>query len=317
MLSRVARSLYRLGAAAEHADHVARVIDVHVGLALDRGRAPEPGYWANVLELCGIPASDARHHESATEIAIVGADVASVRESVESARREAMAVRPSLSSEVYEALNALHWRLEAADWSANLHDFAIDVQRGVGLLYGLIDDSMAHDEAWEFLRLGRLLRRASNVEVLVTRKLAWLSDVDDPIEWAAVLRSCSAFEAYRWRFSAPVTPDGVAGFLLLDRTLPRSVRAAVSAALEGVRRVDGPGDSSLPHRLLGRLSNLFEYSVAAEIVADPTGFAAAYDEVARHLEDALSATYFRPTAVPAGQSVVAPPIWSSSQQQQQ
>ncbi len=317
MLSRVARSLYRLGAAAEHADHVARVIDVHVGLALDRGRAPEAGYWTRVLELCRIPSTAVQHHRDASEQAIVGHEVPSVRESVEAARREAMAVRPSLSSEVYESLNALHWRLEASDWRANLHDFAIDVQRGVGLLYGLIEDSMAHDEAWEFLRLGRMLRRASNVVILATRKLEWLRGVDDPIEWAAVLRSCSAFEAYRWRFSAPVTPEGVAGFLLLDRTLPRSARAAVSAALEGVRRVDAPGDSSLPHRLLGRLSNQFEYSVASEVVADPKGFMAAYDEVARHLEDALSATYFRPTAVPAGQPVVAPPIWSSSQQQQQ
>ena len=315
MLSRVARSLYRLGAAAEHADHVARVVDVHSVLALDRGRAPETGYWPNVLELCRIPSTHALHHRDAVELAIVGPDVPSVRGSVDAARREAMAVRPSLSSEVYESLNALHWRLDGVDWRGNLHDFAIDVQRGVGLLYGLIEDSMAHDEAWEFLRLGRMLRRASNVVILATRKLDWLSRVDDPIEWAAVLRSCSAFEAYRWRFSAPVTPEGVAGFLLLDRTLPRSARAAVAAALEGVRRVDGPGESSLPHRLLGRLSNLFEYSVAPEVVADPQGFLAGYDEVARHLEDALSGTYFRPTQVPAGQQVVAPPIWSSSQQQ--
>jgi uncharacterized alpha-E superfamily protein len=314
LLSRVARSLYRLGAAAEHADHVARVMDVHVGLALDRGRTPDAGYWTNTLELCGIVAPGAHHHETATEAAIVGVGVPSVRESVAGARRQAMAVRPSLSTEVYESLNALHWRLDATDWRAAFHDFSVDVQRGVALLYGLIDETMAHDEAWDFLRLGRQVERAGNVVLLATRKLSWLSDLDDPIEWAAVLRSCSAFEAYRWRFSAPVTPEGVARFLLLDTTLPRSARTAVAAALEGVRRVDGPGEPSAPYRLLGRLSTLFEYTVAEQVVADPVGFADAYAEIAGHLDDALSATYFRPMRVPTGQPVVAPPIWSSSQQ---
>jgi uncharacterized alpha-E superfamily protein len=40
MLSRVAGSLYRIGRMVERADQVARVVDVHLTLALDRGREP-------------------------------------------------------------------------------------------------------------------------------------------------------------------------------------------------------------------------------------------------------------------------------------
>jgi uncharacterized alpha-E superfamily protein len=309
-----------VGQAVERADHLARVVDVHLTLALDRGQATEPGYWARMLELVGLPAESRRQRAAAVEAAVLGQNPNSLRESVRAARRDAMAVRPSLSSEVYENLNALHRMVEVTESRTNFHDFSIGVQRGIALLHGLIDETMAHDEAWEFLQLGRQLLRAANVVRLVTRKLEWLADVDDPVEWAAVLRSCSAFEAYRWRFSTPVTPDGVARFLLLDRTLPRSARKAVSDALESVRRVDGPGDPSPPHRLLGRLSTLFEFTVADEVVADPRGFAQAYTNVATHLEDAFAGSYLRPTQLPTVHSVAAPPIWSSvtgRQQEQQ
>jgi uncharacterized alpha-E superfamily protein len=316
MLSRVAGSLYRIGRMVERADQVARVVDVHLTLALDRGREPEPEFWSRTLEVAGLPPAGAVDRHAALAAA-VGGSADALRPSVEGARREAMSVRPSLSTEAYEGLSELYWRLDSAGPEGNFHDYSVRVQRSVVLLYGLVDETMAHDEAWEFLRLGRHLERARSVVRLVSRKLEWLQEEDDPVEWAAVLRSCSAFEAYRWRFSAPVTAVRVGEFVLLDQTLPHSARQAVSEALAGARRIDGPGTRSAPYRLLGRLSALFEYTEAQEIVDDPTGFARAYAEVAAHLEDSLSATYFRPTRVPTRQPVSAPPIWTSSSQSQQ
>jgi uncharacterized alpha-E superfamily protein len=316
VLSRVAGSLYRLGKLVERADHLARVMDVHTTLVLDRGRDPGPDFWPQVLELAGLDPTSQINHEAALSVAVEG-DPGSLRASVQGARREAMSVRPSLSSEAYEGLNELYWALDAARPESNFHDFSVRVQRGVVLLYGLVDETMAHDEAWEFLRLGRQLERARSVVRLTTRKLDWLNLADDAVEWAGVLRSCMAFEAYRWRFSAAISPLRVAEFVLLDQTLPHSARWAVSEALAGVRRIDGPGTRSAPYRLLGRLSALFEYTDAQEIVDDPSGFARAYASIGAHVDDSLSATYFRPTRIPSGKPVVAPPIWSASEQSQQ
>jgi uncharacterized alpha-E superfamily protein len=312
VLSRVAGSLYRIGKLVEHADYLARVMDVHVTLVLDRGRDPGPVFWPRVLELAGLDPMAEIDLETALSVAVEGGP-GSLRASIQGARTEAMSVRPSISSEAYEGLNELYWALDSSRPGSNFHDFSVGVQRGVVLLYGLVDETMAHDEAWEFLRLGRQLERARGVVRLTTKKLDWLDD-DDAVEWAAVLRSCMAFEAYRWRFSAAITPLRVTEFVLLDHTLPHSARCAVSEALAGVRRIDGPGTRSLPYRLLGRLSALFEYTDAQEIVDDPSGFTRGYAGIAAHVDDSLSATYFRPTRVPSGQPVVAPPIWSTSQQ---
>jgi uncharacterized alpha-E superfamily protein len=316
MLSRVAGALYRLGRLVERADHLARVVDVHITLVLDRGREPESDFWPHVLELAGLDRTRDIDYRTALSAAVEGGP-GSLRESIQRARGEAMAVRPSLSSEAYEGLNELYWTLDATISEANFHDFSVRVQRGVVLLYGLVDETMAHDEAWEFLRLGRQLERARSVVRLATRKLDWLNRGDDAVEWAAVLRSCTAFEAYRWRFSDAITALRVAEFVLLDQTLPHSARRAVAEALAGVHRIDGPGTRSGPYRLLGRLSALFEYTDAREVVDDPSGFSRAYLSAAAHVEDSLSATYFRPTRVPLGQPAVAPPIWNSSEQSNQ
>ena len=42
----------------------------------------------------------------------------------------------------------------------------------------------------------------------------------DDVQWAAVLRSASAFEMYRKRFGR-ISPDRIVEFLLLDRWLAR------------------------------------------------------------------------------------------------
>ena len=314
MLSRVAGSLHLVGGLLERADHLARVLDVHVTLALDRPGGPEKESWSRLLELAGrAHGPDVDFQETVDEI-VTGATPPSIHNSISIARRDAISVRPSLSTEVYEAINQLYWDLEEADRLANLHSFCIRVQRGVQLTWGLLDDTMSHDEAWDFLRLGKELERAEAVARLITRKLRWLGTDADPVEWAAALRSCSAFEAYRWRFSAPVTPARVAGFLLLDPTLPRSARHSVAEALGSVRRIDEGRGATAPHRLLGRLNSLLEYTVEAEVASDPAGFTEAFESGMASLREALAATYFRPTSVPSTQPVVTPPVWVHAQQ---
>src|SRR5437879_7722770 len=118
---------------------------------------------------------------------------------------------------------------------------------------GPLEATMSHDEARDFVRLGKFLERAANVTAIVTRKSAELAGTpEDALEWTAVLKSCFAFESYQARYSGGVTPEHVIECLLLDATLPRSARFAAAEALESVSRIDGAGRPSRPRALLSR-----------------------------------------------------------------
>src|ERR671931_1836274 len=90
------------------------------------------------------------------------------------------------------------------------------------LFAGVTDATMTHGEGWHFCRLGRKLERADKTSRILDVKyfllLPTIADVGttfDDIQWAAVLRSASAFEMYRKRHGR-LSPDRIVEFLLLD-----------------------------------------------------------------------------------------------------
>lgn len=299
MLSRAATSLTLFGRHVERADHLARILGVHVALSLDRTDEPGPEYWMRFMQLAGWPGSDTGRRDQAVEMVIAGSLGPSVRASVAAARLAAQAVRPSLPSELYEQVNALHWRVQAADWQPDLYALLNDVQMGVRLVDGMVEDTMPHDEARDFVRLGKFVERAANVIAIVTRKAAELADSpEDALEWTAVLKSCFAFESYQARYSGGVTPDRVIECLVLDEALPRSARFSAGAALEAVTRIDGRGHRSRPRILLNRFSALFSRADPEAIAQHPRDFDAECRSLLRQLEVALRETYFHPSKVP-------------------
>src|SRR5260370_2736275 len=114
MLGRAATSLTLLGRHLERADHLARILGVHVALSVDRTDEPGPDFWIRFMELAGWPSVTTGRRDQAVEMLVGGTLGPSVRSSVEAARTAAQAVRPSLPSELYEQVNALHWRGPAA-----------------------------------------------------------------------------------------------------------------------------------------------------------------------------------------------------------
>lgn len=300
MLSRAATSLTLLGRHLERADHLARILGVHVALSLDRTDEPGPEFWRRFMELAGWPGGDTRSRDQAVEVVITGSLGPSVRASVAAARLAAQAVRPSLPSELYEQVNALHWRVQEPTWQPDLYPFLTDVQLSIRLVDGLLMDTMQHDEARDFVRLGKFLERTANVTAVVTRKAAELADApEDALEWSAVLKSCFAFESYQARYSGGVTPERVIECLLLDPTLPRSALFSAQVSLDSVSRIDGPGRRSSPKRLLKRLHGMFIDAGALQISENPREFETECKGMLRQLELAMRETYFHPSKVPA------------------
>lgn len=316
MLSRAATSLTLFGRHLERADHLARILGVHVALSLDRTDEPGPDFWMRFMQLAGWAGSDTGRRDQAVEIVIAGTLGPSVRSSIAAARLAAQAVRPSLPSELYEQVNSLHWRVQAAKWKPDLYPLLNDVQMGIRLVDGLLEDTMPHDEARDFVRVGKFVERAANVTAIVTRKSTELADSpEDALEWTAVLKSCFAFESYQARYSGGVTPDRVIECLVLDSALPRSARFSAEAALEAVTRIDGKGRRSRPRNLLKRFRSLFARANTELIAQQPRDFDGECRALLRQLEVAMRETYFHPSKVPT--SVTGDDERAMPQQQQQ
>src|SRR5438270_10936406 len=128
MLSRAATSLTLLGRHLERADNLARILGVHVALSPDRADEPGPEFWVRFMELAGWRGSDTGRRDDAVEVVVTGTLGPSVRASIAAARTAAQAVRPSLPSELYEQVNALHWRVHEAVWQPDLHRVLPHVQ---------------------------------------------------------------------------------------------------------------------------------------------------------------------------------------------
>lgn len=300
MLSSAATSLALLGRHLERADHLARILGVHVSLALDRSNEPGPDFWVRFMELAGWRGAQGTRRDEAVDMVVAGTLGPSVLASVSAARSAAQAVRPALPSELYEQVNALHWRSQESPWRRDLYRFLMDVQMSIRLVDGLLEDTMFHDEARDFVRLGKFVERAGNVTTVVTRKSAELADApEDAIEWTAVLKSCFAFESYQSRYSGGVTPERVIECLILDSSLPRSARFSSSTALESVARIEGKSRRAKPLRLLVRLNAMYQQANTQTIAEHPLDFDAECRGVLRQLEVALRETYFHPSKVPA------------------
>jgi Uncharacterized protein conserved in bacteria len=90
------------------------------------------------------------------------------------------------------------------------------------MLGGITADAMIEDEAWHFARLGRLLERCDKTSRILDvsfqqllHETGEMSQPVDSIQWIALLRATSAFNAFR-RCRGRISPEKVADFLLFD-----------------------------------------------------------------------------------------------------
>lgn len=286
MLSRVADAIYWMSRYVERAENVARFVDVNLNLALDFPEAGEQ--WAPLVATTGD------HEMFAKKYGEHGATRDNViqfltfdRESPNSiisclahARENARSVREIISSEMWEqANNAYLMVMDAAKSRMALeatHDFFAAVKQASQLFVGTTYLTMAHNEAWHFARLGRLLERGDKTSRILDVKYFLLlpqpTDVGsalDALHWGALLRSASAFEMYRKRHGA-IVPAKVVEYLLLDRRFPRTVRYCLAKGERSLHAITGASMGTWTNgaeRELGRLNAELSYADTKEILA--------------------------------------------------
>ena len=302
MLSRVAESLYWIGRYVERAEDTSRLLAVHVSTLLEDPWIDQEAACRDLLSVMGVDDHSGPLDATSTthRLAFSRDDTSSIVGALTAARENARGVREALSSELWEALNATYHALPSQQAAAERHGpggFFRYVRERAAVVQGLLDSTMSRDDGWRFLVLGRSLERID-----MTSRLLWARGQQrgSSSGWIALLRSCSAHEAYLRTYRAAVEPDKVVEFLVLDRLFPRSIYAALAQAERclveldpGVHRA-GVDDAS--RRLLGRARTDLEYRVSAGLLQDLPSLLEQLQQTCSDTGTALAARYFHHTA---------------------
>ena len=284
MLSRVADSLFWMSRYVERAENVARFVDVNLNLMLDATSSEQQ--WMPLVATTGDHEAFASRFGTATQDAVIRflafdeENPNSIISCLRAARESARSTREITSSEMWEQLNIFY--LFVAESPArcrgldSLHQFFTKVKMYSHTFSGITDATMTHGEAWHFMRMGRMIERADKTSRILDVKYFILlrSALDigtplDEIQWAAVLRSASAFEMYRKRHGR-IVPNHIVDFLLFDLEFPRAVRFCLNRARDSLHAISGTPLGQFrwePERLLGQLCSELAYDALEEVIA--------------------------------------------------
>jgi uncharacterized alpha-E superfamily protein len=246
MLSRTADHLYWMARHMERAENTARILDVTNRMSLlPRETAAADQEWEAALAMtaCTDAFASSHCHASARGIlrfmTVDGDNPSSILSCVRAARESGRAVRGTITTEMWECLNTT-WIEFLRLNDARLNEDEIGpwfdwVKERAHLFYGVTRSTMLRDEAMQFARLGTFLERAENTaRILDVKYHLLLSDPADVAtavdfyQWGALLRSVSAFEAYRKVYRDVIIPWRVAELLILHPDMPRSLHACLN-----------------------------------------------------------------------------------------
>jgi uncharacterized alpha-E superfamily protein len=313
MLSRVANSLYWMSRYIERADNVARILDVNLQLLLDFRRLDDEHlarHWTPIVQSTGDEEHFFKMYEEANGHTVTDYFVFerenpnSIVSSIAQARENARMVRDQITIEMWEEINRIHLMVRsprARDlWDSSPAEFFHEIRSCSCNLQGLIDSTITRNEGWYFLQAGKYIERADKTtrildlrhETLPPKGVPVLINQTDALEWSAVLRSCSAWDAYRHIHGVDVGPRRVTQLLLLSPEFPRSVRFCVSELDAVLRALSGvqPGRfSNDAEKRCGRLLSRLLFTDAPEIFS--YGLHAYLDDLQLQLNDVGEALF--------------------------
>ncbi|MCA9563591.1 MAG: alpha-E domain-containing protein [Myxococcales bacterium] len=246
MICRVAENCFWMHRYLERADNMARLIDATRALVVDT-RVNHRDRW---LPLVIVAGEEERFREKygpeASFDRVTVQDFliwdrenpVSVASSIWWARENARMVRETVSLEVWESINSF-WLWIKSDaarqvFDRDIREFLGMLKANVQLIRGVSEDTLSHDEPFDFMALGRWLERANQTARILDSRYHALgpSAYSDEAEYAqslTLLRSLGAIEVYMRRGGRQNGRD-MADFLVTDAAFPRSVMFSLSAA---------------------------------------------------------------------------------------
>jgi uncharacterized alpha-E superfamily protein len=319
MLSRLADSFYWMSRYIERAENVSRFIGVNVNLLLDSHLPEDDQQWLPLVITTGDAADfKARYNNEATQENVIHflfsdkQNPNSIVSCLQKARENARIMRESISSEMWEQINTFYLMVQnCANHPLDLDDLyslCHQIRFASHLFVGITDNTMSHGEAWNFIRLGRMFERADKTTRILDVKyfilLPKVEDIGTPYDailWTALLKSASASEMYRKKYSH-IQPDKVAEYLILDPEFPRSVRFCLTRAEKSLYFITGTPSgtySNAAEQQLGRLRAELDYANIDEIVKGGLHeFLDNFELKLNNVGDALFATFLATRPIP-------------------
>lgn len=284
MLSRVADSLFWLGRYTERAENYARFIDVNFNLSIDLPPGMEE-QWKPLLTATG----DNEHFQllfgqkysrenAIFYMAFETRNQNSIISSIIQARENARIVRESIPNETWEALNDLHYfvkdlvkkKIWKKDDPKNCFK---EIKNKLQLLNGIANDNIPRTQGWYFTKVGQYLERADKTSRILDVKYHFLlpsaDEVGSPLDflqWAALLKSVSAFNAYR-KMHGKINPTAIVEYLVLNRYFPRSILFCLESAEECLREISSVkrGYTNPAEKVLGNLRADLEFADISDV----------------------------------------------------
>jgi uncharacterized alpha-E superfamily protein len=321
LLSRAAEAVYWMARYIERAENVARFIDVNLHLQLDLPL--EPGHqWQPLIDTSGDAAVFRERHGKAQKETVIEFLVwdlenpNAICSCLRAARENARSVREIISSEMWEQVNSMYLNTEAQRTPAaseRMGEILRSIRLGAHLFQGITDATMSHNEAWQFVRLGRQLERADKTSRILDVKYFMLlpsahavGTPYDDIHWSAVLKSVSGFEMYRKKHGH-IDPRNIVDFLVLDREFPRAIRHCLRGADEALHAITGTPMGSCEYtseRHLAPLRAELDYISVGNIIGQGLHeYLDALQARMNAIDDQLRLDFF--ATIPTTQSVMA------------
>jgi uncharacterized alpha-E superfamily protein len=273
----------------ERAENLARILDVNLLVLLDFPNLDDEGLhdrWLPIIQATGDQEVFLAQHPRATANSVAEFMVFqqdnpnSIVASVCKARENARMVRDQITAEIWEELNRLYLFALSPHarqlWLDSPSDLFSQIKTSSLQIIGLSNATYIHDEAWWFCQAGRFIERADKTsrildvhgQTLRTRGLPRGVSQTDALAWAAILRSCSAWDAFKTLYGVDVHPRNIAEMLILDENFPRSTRFCVERLNEALRHISGVSArrfSNEAEKLCGRLSAELQFGTIQEI----------------------------------------------------
>lgn len=282
MLGRTANQLYWMSRYIERAENMARLLEISQRMSLLPHVAKKgASEWQALLQIVGDTVDYVERYGEITPanvttyLTLDRENTSSIWSAIRAARDNANAERVSITSEMWESLNAT-W-LELQDLSpADLNErgqrnFFDWMKERSHLFRGITFGTMLRDEAYNFVRLGTFVERADNVARILDVKyhvlLPAATDVGgsvDHFQWGALLRSVSGFRAYHKVYHDVISPSRVTELLILNAAMPRSLHACLDATSSILDMIGGDRPTEA-NRLCGELHAALHFGTIDEI----------------------------------------------------
>ncbi|AIM20087.1 alpha-E domain-containing protein [Serratia sp. SCBI] len=272
MLSRTASELYWMARYLERAESIARVLDVTNKLSMMPIRDGGDQDLQVPLNLTGTGQLYAAAYPELTMpnlvsfFALDNRNHSSIFSCLQMGWNNAHAVRGSLSSEVWECINATWIEMKLISrqgiGSVGADAFFDWVKERAHLFRGAMFGTLLRSDAMRFIRLGTLLERADGTARLLEVKNT-LMDIDgDPVReyyrMDTLLRAVSAREAYHSIYKQPLSRETIAELMILRNEIPRSLLACVGDMVQQLELIGGGANQ--PRRLAHTLHAELRFS---------------------------------------------------------